>query len=170
MMQSIRALSPRVRILQLFISLAAAMPAAAIAADWQPAKPVEIVVAAGAQGSQTAAARSLASFNCSKTITLPFVTPLTGTANNTAAAVEGSSTRIFLGSMTDPLPGASKTYSGTVDWKDGTSSAASFTKTGNGTFDLFGQQPGPAFSGQEARRRMPAARFSRSGASPDCVR
>jgi branched-chain amino acid transport system substrate-binding protein len=38
------------------------------------------VVAASAQGSQTAAARSLASFNCSKTITLPFVTPLTGGA------------------------------------------------------------------------------------------
>ena len=38
------------------------------------------VVAASAQGSQTAAARSLANFNCSKTITLPFVTPLTGGA------------------------------------------------------------------------------------------
>ena len=38
------------------------------------------VVAASAQGSQTAAARSLASFNCSKTITLPFLTPLTGGA------------------------------------------------------------------------------------------
>ena len=38
------------------------------------------VVAASAQGSQTAAARALASFNCNKTITLPFVTPLTGGA------------------------------------------------------------------------------------------
>src|SRR4029078_13470396 len=38
------------------------------------------VVAASAQGSQTAAARSLANFNCSKTITLPFLTPLTGGA------------------------------------------------------------------------------------------
>jgi len=38
------------------------------------------VVAASAQGSQTTAARSLASFNCKKTITLPFVTPLTGGA------------------------------------------------------------------------------------------
>jgi branched-chain amino acid transport system substrate-binding protein len=38
------------------------------------------VVAASAQGSQTASARSLANFNCSKTITLPFVTPLTGGA------------------------------------------------------------------------------------------
>jgi len=38
------------------------------------------VVAASAQGSQTASARSLASFNCKKTITLPFVTPLTGGA------------------------------------------------------------------------------------------
>src|SRR5256714_8387443 len=38
------------------------------------------VVAANAQGSQTASARSLASFNCSKTITLPFITPLTGGA------------------------------------------------------------------------------------------
>jgi branched-chain amino acid transport system substrate-binding protein len=38
------------------------------------------VVAASAQGSQTASARSLASFNCSKTITLPFLTPLTGGA------------------------------------------------------------------------------------------
>ncbi len=38
------------------------------------------VVAASAQGSQTAAARATASFNCKKTITLPFVTPLTGGA------------------------------------------------------------------------------------------
>jgi len=38
------------------------------------------VVAASAQGSQTAAARSLANLNCSNTITLPFVTPLTGGA------------------------------------------------------------------------------------------
>src|SRR3954469_2778405 len=38
------------------------------------------VVAASAQGSRTASARSLANFNCSKTITLPFVTPLTGGA------------------------------------------------------------------------------------------
>ena len=38
------------------------------------------VVAASAQGSQTVAARLLASFNCTKTITLPFVTPLTGGA------------------------------------------------------------------------------------------
>src|SRR5690242_10552971 len=38
------------------------------------------VVAASAQGSQTVSARSLASVNCSKTITLPFVTPLTGGA------------------------------------------------------------------------------------------
>src|SRR5579884_3261288 len=37
--------------------------------------------AAGAQGSQTAAARYAASgFNCKKTITLPFVTPITGGA------------------------------------------------------------------------------------------
>src|SRR3954452_2292853 len=41
---------------------------------------VTSVVAANAQGRQTASARSLASFNCSKTITLPFVTPLTGGA------------------------------------------------------------------------------------------
>src|ERR1700751_1687944 len=41
---------------------------------------VTSVVAASAQGSQTASARSLANFNCSKTITLPFVTPLTGGA------------------------------------------------------------------------------------------
>jgi branched-chain amino acid transport system substrate-binding protein len=38
------------------------------------------VVAASAQGSQTAAARSVANFNCKKTITLPFVTPITGGA------------------------------------------------------------------------------------------
>jgi branched-chain amino acid transport system substrate-binding protein len=38
------------------------------------------VVAAGAQGSQTKAFRSLASFDCKKTITLPFVTPITGGA------------------------------------------------------------------------------------------
>src|SRR5690242_6222286 len=38
------------------------------------------VVAASAQGSRTAQARALASFNCSKTITLPFVTPITGGA------------------------------------------------------------------------------------------
>ena len=38
------------------------------------------VVAASAQGSQTKASRSLASFNCKKTITLPFVTPITGGA------------------------------------------------------------------------------------------
>jgi branched-chain amino acid transport system substrate-binding protein len=38
------------------------------------------VVAASAQGSQTAASRSVASFNCKKTITLPFVTPITGGA------------------------------------------------------------------------------------------
>src|SRR4051794_1702391 len=38
------------------------------------------VVAASAQGSRTAQARSLASFNCKKTITLPFVTPITGGA------------------------------------------------------------------------------------------
>ncbi len=38
------------------------------------------MVAASAQGSQTSAARSTASFNCKKTITLPFVTPLTGGA------------------------------------------------------------------------------------------
>jgi branched-chain amino acid transport system substrate-binding protein len=38
------------------------------------------VVAATAQGSSTAASASAASFNCSKTITLPFVTPITGGA------------------------------------------------------------------------------------------
>src|SRR3954469_8523985 len=39
------------------------------------------VVAASAQGSQTAAARLAAGqFNCSKTITLPLVTPVTGGA------------------------------------------------------------------------------------------
>jgi branched-chain amino acid transport system substrate-binding protein len=38
------------------------------------------MIAASAQGSQTSAARYAASFNCKKTITLPFVTPLTGGA------------------------------------------------------------------------------------------
>jgi branched-chain amino acid transport system substrate-binding protein len=38
------------------------------------------VIAASAQGSQTMAARSTAAFNCSKQITLPLVTPVTGGA------------------------------------------------------------------------------------------
>jgi branched-chain amino acid transport system substrate-binding protein len=38
------------------------------------------VIAASAQGSQTLAARSTAAFNCSKQITLPLVTPVTGGA------------------------------------------------------------------------------------------
>ena len=41
---------------------------------------VTSVIAASAQGSQTKAARYEASFNCKKTITLPFVTPITGGA------------------------------------------------------------------------------------------
>jgi len=67
-----------------------------------------------------------------------FVPPLTGNANNNLTAVEGSSTRFLLGTMTDPLPGA-KTYTGTVDWRDGTApSAVQFVKTGTTTFNLFG--------------------------------
>jgi branched-chain amino acid transport system substrate-binding protein len=38
------------------------------------------VVAATAQGSQTVASRATAGYSCSKTITLPFVTPITGGA------------------------------------------------------------------------------------------
>jgi branched-chain amino acid transport system substrate-binding protein len=38
------------------------------------------VVAASAQGSQSAAAKATAGFNCKKTITLPFATPITGGA------------------------------------------------------------------------------------------
>ncbi|HVU78395.1 MAG TPA: branched-chain amino acid ABC transporter substrate-binding protein [Gaiellaceae bacterium] len=38
------------------------------------------VVAASAQGSQTVAAKAAAGYSCSKTITLPFITPITGGA------------------------------------------------------------------------------------------
>ena len=46
--------------------------------------------------------------------------------------------------MTDPIPGAGKTYTGTIDWGDGTpTSAASFVKTGTNTFNIFGQHTYP---------------------------
>ena len=38
------------------------------------------VIAASAQGSQTVAARATAGYSCSKTITVPFITPITGGA------------------------------------------------------------------------------------------
>jgi branched-chain amino acid transport system substrate-binding protein len=38
------------------------------------------VVAASAQGSQTAAAKAAAGYSCSKTISIPFITPITGGA------------------------------------------------------------------------------------------
>src|SRR3954471_14969633 len=61
------------------------------------------VVAASAQGSQTAAAKLAAgSFNCSKTITLPLVTPVTGGAGFLGAE-QGSWAKYAVKRLARPL-------------------------------------------------------------------
>src|SRR3954468_18055168 len=88
MMQSIRNFSSRTRSLPLIVSLAAAAlaPAAAIAADWQPTKPVEIIVAAGAGGASDQMARMMQSaIQKNNLMKQPMVVTLKGGASGAEA-------------------------------------------------------------------------------------
>ena len=88
MMQSIRSLFNDARQLPLAAAVAAAVltAPAALAADWQPTKPVEIVVAAGAGGASDQMARMMqAAIQKNNLMKQPMVVTLKGGASGAEA-------------------------------------------------------------------------------------
>src|SRR6188474_3269203 len=88
MMQSIRSLFNDARQLPLAAAVAAAVltAPAALAADWQPTKPVEIVVAAGAGGASDQMARMMqAAIQKNNLMKQPIVVSLKGGSSGAEA-------------------------------------------------------------------------------------